>query len=416
MKANIRRATVTISLGMVATLLGTLSLLSGCAGATADASGDDANAGSSAPQAVNDRIAIVADGSTQTIDLYDCSGFGFDYLGAPEAVVTSFEGGGSGIPVTSPGVDVAVNDGSGSLLAHLTITTNGELQITPQAGSSGAFTIGYSLSNDEGESSAEVDISIASDQEAPVPSDEPTVYFLFPRSQPIAGTMNLRANDDIGAPGALVGEFFEGRLGKGGAKNPSSGRLEDYQVGDVVDFAGGTLVVTPGGLFVFENWNEADKYSFVYTLENQYTDDHPSPGSYSAAVEIAVEGPPEARDDQVYPAFENHKGDITFNVVTGTGEQAGASQLELIPDVPGYSYAPVVSYGGLDFEALDGSVGDEVGLIDQTGGELNVSIDAKGLLSIDDQDDPPAAGDYRLEYTLENEFGASTATVTLSFP
>ena len=417
MNVSILRGPVTTLLGAVATALCTLLLLSGCAGATA---GDPSGGGSgiSGPQAADDRVAIVADGNVQTIDLYGCSGSGVDDLGFPEAVVTFFGGGTSGIPATFPGVEAVVTTASGDPLSHLTITTNGRLRIQPEPGASGAFTLRYSLANHTGDSSAEIDISIAPYPEAPLPRDDQAEPFLWPRSDPVSGTVALRANDEIGAPGALVTEFSEATLVKGEIKDAPDNRLPDYQIGDSAAFAGGTLSVTPGGLLSFANWTEAGRYTFVYTLENQYTVDHSSPGDYSARVEIAVEGPPGARDDWAYPAF--HKSAITFNVITGIDVNAGSSHLELRPDVRGYADgsggASVVSYGGLDFEALDGSVGDVVTLVDPSAGDVKVSIDAQGLLRIEKPEDPPVAGEYRLEYTLANEFGASGATLTLIFP
>lgn len=384
-----------------------LAFLAGCA-----VSGTDGGAegrGLVAPSARDDRVVVLSgiDPSETVIDLTMCTGFGFDSPGTPSGVVVSFGGGTSGIAETPAGQWGRVGDGE-SELAAVSVSSDGHFRILPEPDAVGSFDLRYSLSNEAGTSTATVNVFIEN-----VPRDPNPVDDLIPVgdtvSIPFSGEYSLRGNDDVGAPGAPVVDFV-----LHSPVVPSVGNLDNFVLEQPSPFAGGSIMVSTGGLLVYENWTYPGVYTFSYKLANESL-----PEGADALVWLTVPGPPVAVDDAVFCKNIGKSKSLSFNVITGEDPGSGALAAGAGPDVTGYDLrtasenAFITGYGGLDFGSLEGSVGDPVP--GPEGLHLSVTITPEGLLTLTytpNSGDPIPAGEFRLSYALANSHGESTAVVT----
>lgn len=381
--------------------------LAGCAQSGADSG--TVGTGLIAPAARDDRVVVLssAEPPGAVVNLGVCSGFGFDSFGTPSGVVVSFGGGTSGIPATPAGQWGVVRDGD-SELAAVSVSSDGFLSIVPEADSAGNFTLTYSISNDAGTSTATVVVAIEKAPRAPVPLND-NILIAEPVTAPFSGEYSLRGNDDVGAPGAPVVDFA-----LVSPVVPAVGNLDNIVLEQAAPFAGGTIMVSTGGLLVYKDWTYPGVYTFSYTLANDEF-----PDGATAFVELKVPGPPVAVDDDVSCKNIGKSKTLSFNVVTGEDPATGLFATGAGPDATGYDLtngsetAYITGYGGLDFGVLEGSVGESVP--GPEGSHLTATITSEGLLTLTytyHVGDPAPAGEFRLSYTLANSHGDSTAVVT----
>jgi hypothetical protein len=281
------------------------TLLAGCA--VSGTGGGTEGSGLVAPSARDDRVVVVfsADSPGAVMDLHMCTGYGYDSLGTPSGVVVSFGGGTSGIPETPAGRWSSVSDGE-TTLAVLSVSSAGLLTIVPEPDVAGSFNLTYSLSNDAGSSTATVNIVIESEPRAPVPVED-TILIDHPVTTPFSGEYSLRGNDDVGAPGSPVVAFA--------LDSPvitSVGNLDSFILDQPSPFAGGSIMVSTGGRFVYKDWTYPGVYVFSYTLANDTL-----PNGAAAVVRLTVPGPPVAVDDNVSCKNIGKSKSLSFNVITG---------------------------------------------------------------------------------------------------
>jgi hypothetical protein len=334
-----------------------------------------------APSAKDDafvaRIGEVTDLPPQT--LFADNGSGADNLGFPVATIVSFGGGTLGGSVTDNAAGATVPFVGGTLQ----IRPGGALVVSNPT-TSGTYTLTYRLQNAVDYSDASITIRVA---KAPVAKDDLYTFNdnVAQNTSAGAGLFADHGNgaDELGIPDAVLTSFGGGSLG---------GNVAKHLPGSAVDFAGGTLTVNSNG-----SWSLVDppfvagSYAFFYRLTNEG-------GTSDAQVTFNIQGPPEAKDDQLNVvvgqtvALPNGK----LFADNGSGE-----------DLFGYPAATLTSFGGgsLPGTVTTNSAGATVAF---AGGSLTVN--GVGSLTIANTTMP---GSYTFEYRLSNARGSSDATVTV---
>ncbi len=311
--------------------------------------------------------------------LFTDNGSGADDRGFPVATISSFGAGTLGGAVTDnlPGATVALAGGT------LTVNANGSLSIAnPTA--AGTYTFLYRLENSVGQSDASVTVRVA---EKPVAQPD-TYTFTNNAAQNVgAGAGLFAANgsgpDALGDPTAVLSSFGGGALG---------GTVTQHLAGSAVSLAGGTLIVNADG-----SWSLGGtpfvpgNYTFSYRLTN-------AGGTSDAVVTFNIEGPPQARADQLgvplNGTFNGAPGLLFAN--NGSGE-----------DTLGFPAAAITSFGG-------GSLGGPVTLhaagtaVPFAGGTLTVNAVGSVIIAT-----PTIPGSFTFQYRLTNSKGTSDAMVTV---
>jgi type VI secretion system secreted protein VgrG len=219
--------------------------------------------------------------------------------------------------------------------------------------------------------------------------------------QVLAGS--LLANDDLGFPTATIASikvFGKSKTGTTGTTFtlplPAGG----------VSLASGALIVNADGSFSLTNPAQAGQYTFEYTLVNDGGSDH-------ATVTITVNAAPIAAND-AFSTVQNCSSFFFFVCLTTNASVTadlladnGAGQDNL-----GYPSASVISFGG---GSLGGnSSSNSAGQTATVAGGVTVSVAANGALTFTRAGVISGEVVVTLEYVLQNDFGTSTGTVTIT--
>ena len=197
----------------------------------------------------------------------------------------------------------------------------------------------------------------------------------------VPAAQGLLANDALGVPEAELTGFGGGDLG---------GTVTDQTAGTTVALgADGSLTVNADGAFQFQAESGFEgTIVFEYQIEN-------AGGTSQAQVTIQVQTSPAATDD-------------SFTMLAGeTFDLPAPGVLDNDTGLPAPS---VVSFGGGD---LSGDVGDfAAGSTATIAPDGSIVINANGSLTFT----PPSGtdGEFSFDYRIENEAGASEATITFS--
>ncbi|MEY7849156.1 hypothetical protein AB7C87_08155 [Natrarchaeobius sp. A-rgal3] len=190
--------------------------------------------------------------------------------------------------------------------------------------------------------------------------------------------------DELGTPDATLVNFGGGDL---------SGSATDYEPGDSVSFAGGTLTVEDDGSFSLEEPTEVGTHAFEYKIENEHDsstatveiwvrdstllDADCDPNEFDAWVDVSPgngnlgcidpqrSGPVDPNGEQSPPVGSYAIGDRGGDGYDAVGEQT-------VPVRDGYTYE-LAGFVGTEATPEDSYVTLEVDYLDEAGTELGVS-------------------------------------------